>query len=212
LRLFILSKRVCGSFSGSQKLRTSRLAEELSLNFRHLWRTGNSRIKMKNTLKLQLAFNPIPRIVIDSRPSRWLDSSLHMQRVCSILAMFAVLCPVVSPLWASAMHTAEAASCHRMPLGKARPTAHPAHHCHYMDAAGQQTSNTGRDTAVLKSGSPERCPMNCCLQAAPPTTAALPAASFVPALVVSRTQVHFLPVTFTSTGFSSHTDRGPPSL
>lgn len=92
------------------------------------------------------------------------------------------------------------------------PAAQPARHCHDLNAGEQQVSTAGTGTAMIKAGSAEKCPMNCCLQAAPPTAAALPAASLLLLLAATRTEHHFVPVMFASTGFSSHTDRGPPSL
>jgi len=134
-----------------------------------------------------------------------------MRRVCSILAILTVLCPMASPLWASAIQKAHLASCHRLPMANngVQRASHPAHHCHDMDADESQAP-ADTNPSLVSGSSSEKCPMNCCLQAAPPTVAALPAASFLPLPVATRTQVSFLPVTFTSAGFSSHTDRGPP--
>jgi hypothetical protein len=102
-------------------------------------------------------------------------------------------------------------SCHRAPLQA--PGASPArspHHCHDMDAMMAQDRDAGPVVAGYSDS--DKCPMNCCVQAVPPTVAALPAASFIPQLHVIKTSIHALVVTFSSAGFSSHTDRGPPSL
>lgn len=138
---------------------------------------------------------------------------MNMRRLCSILALFAVLCPVASPLWAAVIHPAQPASCHRMPMAttEGEPAARPAHHCHDMDG-NEQVPTAETNPAVMNASSSEKCPMNCCLQAAPPTVAALPADSFLLFLVAARTALHVVPDTFTSAGFSSHTDRGPPGL
>jgi hypothetical protein len=102
-------------------------------------------------------------------------------------------------------------SCHRTPLHHAGATpAKSAHHCHDMADMMPPASDT--EPALNASGGSENCPMNCCVQAAPTTVAALPAASFLPPLHVLETSLHGFSVTFSSVGFSSHTDRGPPSL
>jgi len=133
-----------------------------------------------------------------------------MRRFCSILALIVVLCPIASPLWASAS-VAGAMSCHRKPLHRAGATpAKTAHHCHAM--ANMAASDNESEPTLNTSGSSQKCPMNCCVQATPTTVAALPAASLFPPLHVIETSFHGLAVTFSNVGFSSHTDRGPPSL
>lgn len=133
---------------------------------------------------------------------------LSMQRMCSILALIAVLCPVGLPLWASATGAPSGMVCHRMPMQDGTQLHH-AHHCHM---AGMMGSDTGDSPIVLEPAVSEKCPMNCCMQAAPPTVAALPPASFLPQPHVMQHSVVVVAVTFACPGFSSHTDRGPPSL
>lgn len=81
------------------------------------------------------------------------------------------------------------------------------HHCHEMtaQATGTETGNT-----VASTASSEKCPMNCCSQSAPPTAVALPA-SALPLLHITDFKMHSVAVIFSNPGFSSHTDRGPPS-
>jgi len=128
----------------------------------------------------------------------------------SILALLAILYPVASPLWASAMEPQHSAMCHRMAMGVAKTSSQPSHHCH--DMAGDDDSARDSSTPSLSAGSSEQCPMNCCVQSVPRTAAALPVASSLSLLVAIEASAHVVPVTFTSAGFSSHTDRGPPSL
>jgi hypothetical protein len=78
-----------------------------------------------------------------------------------------------------------------------------------MDAMMAQDSDA--EPVVVAYSASEKCPMNCCVQAVPPTVAALPAASFIPQLHVIEASIHVFAVKFSSAGFSSHTDRGPPS-
>jgi hypothetical protein len=102
-------------------------------------------------------------------------------------------------------------SCHRTPLQHADTApAKSVHHCHDMAAMAASDSETERSLNASRSS--ENCPMNCCVQATPPTVAALPAASFLPPLHVLETSFYGFSVTFSRVGFSSHTDRGPPSL
>lgn len=133
---------------------------------------------------------------------------LIMQRMCSILALVAVLCPIGSPSWAAATGAPSGMVCHRMPM-QAGTQSHHSHHCHM---GGMMAAETGNSPVISTSALSEKCPMNCCMQAAPPTVAALPPASFLPQLHVMPHGVPVTAVTFATAGFSSHTDRGPPSL
>lgn len=133
---------------------------------------------------------------------------LSMQRMNSILALIAVLCQVGSPLWASATEMHSAMVCHRMPMQSGTQSRH-THHCHM---AGMMVSETENSPIIASSNVSEKCPMNCCIQAAPPTVAALPPVSLLPQPHVMQHSVSPSAVTFASPGFSSHTDRGPPSV
>jgi hypothetical protein len=137
---------------------------------------------------------------------------LSMQRFFSILAIIAILCPVASPLWASAAPMAYGSSCHRMPMETAgtTPSTHE-HHCHEMAAEQTKVPAEGNGPVLASSAGSEKCPMNCCLQSVPPT-AVLPTGSPLPLLHAAKFQLHSLAVIFRTAGFSSHTDRGPPSF
>lgn len=52
--------------------------------------------------------------------------------------------------------------------------------------------------------------MNCCVQGATKDGAVPAAASLLAPLAVTDQELSYAPVMFTSAGFSSHTDRGPP--
>jgi hypothetical protein len=52
--------------------------------------------------------------------------------------------------------------------------------------------------------------MDCCTPGQLRGGAAVSINSFLPPPAVSDRELHFVPVTFTIAGFSSHTDRGPP--
>jgi hypothetical protein len=123
-----------------------------------------------------------------------------MRRVLSITTILVLLCSIMSPLMAACTETGKVASCH----------AEPAPHCdrvmqqhHHHDAAPPTES-------IAAGVSEANCPMDCCAPSHRQTAAASDASSTLPPLAVSDQNFHFVSVTFTSAGFSSHTDRGPP--
>src|SRR5690349_13372607 len=114
-----------------------------------------------------------------------------MQRICSILALLALLVPFASPIWVNAETMPYGASCHRMPMETAGTQASGhEHHCHETtaQATGTETGNT-----VASTASSEKCPMNCCSQSAPPTAVALPA-SALPLLHITDFKMHSVAV------------------
>jgi hypothetical protein len=54
--------------------------------------------------------------------------------------------------------------------------------------------------------------MDCCGASVVTNAAAVAAATPLPSLVATDQSFNFVPVTFTTAGFSSHTDRGPPAV
>jgi hypothetical protein len=130
-----------------------------------------------------------------------------MRRLSSILALVAIVSSVLSPVWASNMDASHPMLCHRVHSTSAQEP--PKHHCEGMDE--EQGSSDGA-AAVLQRLTSHDCPMNCCLQANPRTAAALPATHFLPLLVTVENGLRVSSIRFSNTGFSSHTDRGPPLL
>ena len=135
-------------------------------------------------------------------------------------ALIAVLVASLSlPVWATACaHMAKTPMCHRAPAQHSHHHSHPTarkdgarrgpRHCDTMmdepDEAGTSSSNQ------TVSDLPAKCPMQCCMQATVSKVA-----------VAVKIEIAFHPITlherverprilFTSNGFSSHTDRGPP--
>ena len=92
--------------------------------------------------------------------------------------------------------------CHR---GHAQ---HSRHHCDTMmnDADETAAPNSGQTVSDL----PAKCPMQCCMQATASKVAAAVKSNtgFQPVRAPER--IEFPAILFTSNGFSSHTDRGPP--
>jgi hypothetical protein len=124
-----------------------------------------------------------------------------MRRFLSIATVLALFSSMLSPVLAAACNgTGKAVSCHATPMPHCDGTMH---HHHHHDAAPPSNSMSAADSDA-------KCPMDCCTPGHPSTGAAVSAMSFLPPLAMSDQNLHFVPVTFTSAGFSSHTDRGPP--
>jgi hypothetical protein len=137
--------------------------------------------------------------------------ALRMRRVFSISTMLVLLCSTFSPLWAGDMDTMQAPSCHRMSMqdasAKQKAKRAHAHHCDSMDTQAMQSTSG----VSITPGHSHSCPMNCCIQGAPTSRAAVSATTFLPPLAVVEAEFEFASITFASAGFSSHTDRGPPA-
>jgi hypothetical protein len=86
---------------------------------------------------------------------------------------------------------------------------HAAHHCDGMTADDPDASDTAPSA---KATSSENCPMNCCVQGRSHSASSSAATNLLPPLAVADKEFSFVPVKFTSAGFSSHTDRGPPAV
>jgi hypothetical protein len=132
-----------------------------------------------------------------------------MRRVCSILTAVGLLFSVASPLWAADMGSLQPMQCHREPM-QAAISGHSQthnHHCHEME---DHSVSAPDGTSIQAVNVPKDCPMNCCLQGTPQAGTALAASVYLPLLVVTDCSLLYVAVTFTSPGFSSHTDRGPP--
>ena len=127
-----------------------------------------------------------------------------MRRLLSITTIFALIASLTPQLWAAACSDSkQIVACHR-PSAQASKV----HHCDGM----AQTESRGPSSTEFAPAehSPGDCPMDCCAQRHQPTSATLPALTAVPQLTVSDLQLAIVPITFSTPGFSSHTDRGPP--
>lgn len=130
--------------------------------------------------------------------------------MCSILALIAVLFAPVPSIHASTMQMGRICCCHRRTVA-AEPKA-SMHDCHGMFMGMHQDSTAESGLPAVSPTMTQQCPMNCCGQNLLSTPAALSFAlvSAAPAGITSL--VHPTRISFVSAGFSSHTDRGPPSL
>src|SRR5262245_22470552 len=125
-----------------------------------------------------------------------------MRRLLSITTILALLSTVMSPIMAAACTgTGKAVSCHSMEASHCDRVAHKHHH-HEAEAPSSSSVSAGENDA--------KCPMDCCTPGHRQSSAAAYAASTLPPLAVTDQSFHFAQVVFTSAGFSSHTDRGPP--
>lgn len=128
---------------------------------------------------------------------------IEMRRYVSITVIAALFSSMLSPLMAAACTgTGKAVSCHAVAVDHCDRPAHQHHH--HAAPAPESTS------AVSAAPDDAKCPMDCCTPGHLRSGAAVSSNSFLPPLAVSSRQMHFVPVTFTIAGFSSHTDRGPP--
>src|SRR5882724_3320534 len=127
-----------------------------------------------------------------------------MRRVFSISTALALISSLLSPVLAAACsYTEKAAMCHR-------PAVHmPVEHC---DGMHHQHAVPASEPASWTASDPGACPMECCTQGHPRSATAVPTISVLPLLTMTDHAVHAVSVTFTSAGFSSHTDRGPPAV
>ncbi|HMC30580.1 MAG TPA: hypothetical protein VKL99_07065 [Candidatus Angelobacter sp.] len=121
----------------------------------------------------------------------------------SITTVLALLSSVMSPIMAAACTgTGKAVSCHAVAMPHCDRAMHQHHH-HDSEPASTSGLSAGESDA--------KCPMDCCTPGHPQSGAAPVMVSILPQLAVSDQNFHVVPVTFTSAGFSSHTDRGPPA-
>lgn len=128
-----------------------------------------------------------------------------MRRLLAITVVVALVFSTGLPIWATACTATNQDSelmCHR--------TAARHHHCESM--AGRQQQADGGDAELILPSQSDGCPMQCCLQLQAGNGVAVLAIVFLPELAVAEYRVDSLPIAFISSGFSSHTDRGPPSV
>jgi len=134
-----------------------------------------------------------------------------MRRLLAITVITALICSTGMPVWASACETMhKAALCHREPA-HSQVTRKAAHHCDSMDMEDEQDAAPASDSETFIKGSPHACPMQCCAQASAGTGFAIGSAALTAGLVSSEDQLYVPAVAFSTPGFSSHTDRGPPA-
>ena|SRR5258708_638138 len=134
-----------------------------------------------------------------------------MRRILSISAVMMLMYSAALPSVMSAMMANDAAmACHRPTLGTG--AAAPLH-CHDMAAtAGDDAMYASpADGASIMISTEQKCPMDCCTMMGTAQQAIASAQQSLPAPAVMEHGISIARVVFSRTGFSSHTDRGPPS-
>ena len=128
-----------------------------------------------------------------------------MRRFISITVIAVLVSSMLSPVVAAACTgNGKAMSCHAV---AADHCDRPAHQHHQHTAAAPESK-----MALSVAPDEAKCPMDCCTTGHLRGGATVSTNSSLPPLAVSDREIHFVPVTFTIAGFSSHTDRGPPRL
>lgn len=122
-----------------------------------------------------------------------------MRRILAISVISALICATGLPLWASA--------CASM---KTTPMCHRTTAEHHCDMEAQDDSGD-QETGLVMTGRVSDCPMHCCTQFSPSTIVAVASISDSILLRVTTDRIYSHTPTFVTNGFSSHTDRGPPS-
>jgi len=132
-----------------------------------------------------------------------------MRRLLSISLVTALLAIPLSPVWAVAAcsHASAQPACHRMSMHM----DHPGHQEHHCDGMSPSEESDATDETAVRAASSENCPMNCCVQGQTHSAGSTVATSLLPPLAATDKELSFVPVKFSSVGFSSHTDRGPPA-
>jgi len=136
-----------------------------------------------------------------------------MRRAVAIALVTALLVSLALPVWAAACgEMSRVPICHRtVTHHHSDSTVHKNHsapHCEMM--ASQQEEAPVQDSEQGVSDLPGKCPMQCCMQATAPNVAATSRNNLVFQPAASETQIEIQRVVFVTSGFSSHTDRGPP--
>jgi hypothetical protein len=125
-----------------------------------------------------------------------------MRRIFAITSILALVLSMASPVWATACASmGKATMCHR-------GAAQHQHHCDMM--MQQQDEAATPDSEAVFGSVPTKCPMQCCLQSQAGNGTAVLIVPLIFQLAVSDYRTNLSTVIFTSVGFSSHTDRGPP--
>src|SRR5215468_692100 len=133
-----------------------------------------------------------------------------MRRLLAITVIAALICSTGLPVWANACVSMQRTPlCHRTPAHQhaADQTSRPVHHCDSMEPKDDTSAS---QSAIVVAGHAKDCPMQCCTQAKAGASSAVAATAFIAILLSSENHLGIPAVVFSTPGFSSHTDRGPP--
>ncbi len=131
-----------------------------------------------------------------------------MRRFCSITMLVLLLGSALSSGWAATDcgGTGVRMLCHRHSM--------TMRHCEMMEGQakdGEGMSN-GEDSVAIELAGPTKCPMQCCMRLSAGKNAVASLGFMLSPLSAGHGQGSLFSAIFSSPGFSSHTDRGPPAL
>jgi hypothetical protein len=135
-----------------------------------------------------------------------------MRRLVSITAIVALMSTLVSPLLAATCeHGTQAVVCHRVHGQKPQKP-----HCEGMkheDATDEEMAPSPSSSGPVAQAAPssQDCPMDCCTVGTRTNAVALSVIPSLPKPIAADRNASIVQVVFSRSGFSSHTDRGPPS-
>jgi hypothetical protein len=136
-----------------------------------------------------------------------------MMRFTSITTIAAMICSLVAPVVpGSCLDAAKTPSCHHA-VAEHKAGGHK-YECHERQAQDESAPAAPSSPSIQKSASQQECPMSCCCCAPASAGGKFMLASdagFVVA-ISSSGLVHVRNVVLERSGFSSHTDRGPPFI
>jgi hypothetical protein len=153
-------------------------------------------------------FNDLCKKILIAHGQRIGIYSLHiMRRILSIAAIFALISSSLSPLMAATMcaGTGKVMSCH----GGEMDTSCDRH-AHHHDATPSDSSPSFSEASMDDNNS--KCPMDCCAPSHGQNQAKTAVVVALPLPLVAEHGFGYTSIAFVRVGFSSHTDRGPPSL
>jgi hypothetical protein len=130
-----------------------------------------------------------------------------MRRFFSITMVCALLASAATPLIAASCPHSKmtgAMACHRV---------EHAHHCDRMHEDSEQTPDTeSSESTIASRPAAQDCPMDCCGPSQRTNAMTVAVSPIFSSMIVTEQVFENAPVVFTATGFSSHTDRGPPTV
>jgi hypothetical protein len=134
-----------------------------------------------------------------------------MRRLISISAVLALIVSVGSPALVSAYVAGKAPmACHRAILHEdGQGMKHQ--HCNEMEGMDMAVASPEEGDGAVIGALAAKCPMECCTLAGTTGQASPASPLILAAQVVVERNIPAVKVVFSRNGFSSHTDRGPPT-
>jgi len=135
----------------------------------------------------------------------------NMRRLFSISVVLALVVSAAAPDLVSAYVMGSVPMmCHRSGIHDSGPAGMTHLHCHDMEGMDSAPGAQDGSGAIIRRAGTE-CPMECCALAGPAGMAITASALILTTPVVIEGNASISKVIFGRSGFSSHTDRGPPA-